>query len=44
MWDLYRTTMRTINGWDTHEWMMAYALLVVAGMVLLRGFGSRKSY
>lgn len=44
MWQLYHSLLRTANGWDTHEWMIVFGIVVAIGVFALRGFGSRSHY
>jgi hypothetical protein len=44
MWKLYYSFLRTVEGFDLQEWLIVFAVVVVAGALCLRGFGSRTNY
>jgi hypothetical protein len=41
---LYRATMSHFNGYDKDEWMVALVIVMAAGFLCMRGFGSRNNY
>lgn len=44
MWKYYHSLMRTIEGLDLQQWVIVFVVVVLAGALCLRGFGSRSSY
>ena len=44
MYDLYRSTMRAVERFDTQDWMLVMICAVIIGFFCLRGFGSRSGY
>jgi hypothetical protein len=44
MWSYYHTIMQHVHGWNTHEWLVVFAVAVGVGAFALRGFGSRSTY
>ncbi len=44
MWNIFHQVLRAARGWDTQEWLLAFAAVIVIGVFALRGFGSRTTY
>lgn len=44
MWTYYNKTISYLNTLNEQEWLILLALVVVVGVVCLRGFGSRAGY
>jgi hypothetical protein len=44
MWHLYRDLTRYFHHMGPEEYLMLLALVVVLGLLCLRGFGSRSKY
>ena len=40
----YREVMRFIEHMDTQEWLLVLFAAVIAGLLCMRGFGSRSNY
>lgn len=48
MWNylqtLANTALKSADGMNPKQWMLACAVLMVVGFLCLRGFGSRSNY
>ena len=44
MWHAYRSVMIWANHLDRQEWLILLLVIMVAGFLCMRGFGSRSNY
>lgn len=44
MQQYYHHILRFVEQMDTQEWAMAVVVVIIVGIVCMRGFGSRSNY